>query len=63
MSLGVVPLLLRVGDSRVVHRHRPNLRAALALRVVLQPFLTERVEDVEAFAGVRSKNVRPPLNG
>ena len=51
MSLGVVPLLLRVGDSRVVRRHRPNLRAALALRVVLQPFLTERVEDVEAFAG------------
>ena len=53
MSLGMVPLLLRVGERRVVHRHRPDLRAALALRVVLQPFLAECVEDVEAFARVQ----------
>ena len=53
VSLGVVPLLLRVGERRVVHRHRPDLRAALALRVVLQPFLAQRVHDVEAFARVQ----------
>ena len=53
MSLGVVRTLLLGFGGVVVHRHGPHLRAALALRVVIQPFLAQAIEDVEALARVQ----------